>query len=159
MSINTKNPEIDGAPDVESAWSEEIKRRLTEIDAGKVEIMKQPRIKAQITFLAESEGGRTVLPANFSDGKYRPHVVVGDPNQRRALLVNNVAQETYLGVAFVAGPSNVVPGQSFVAELALMYWPNVSYDSLVPDATFTIREGPHIVGFGSVQSTSTNDAT
>jgi hypothetical protein len=122
-------------------------------------IMNQPRIKAQITFLAESEGGRKVLPTNFSDGKYRPHVVVGDPNQRRALIVNNVAQETYLGVAFVAGPSNVVPGQSFVAELALMYWPNVSYESLVADATFTIREGPHIVGFGSVQSASTNGET
>jgi len=122
-------------------------------------IMNQPRIKAQITFLAESEGGRTVLPTNFSDRKYRPHVVVGDPNQRKALLFNNVAQETYLGVAFVAGPSNVVPGQSFVAELALMYWPKLSYESLVPDATLTIREAPHIVGFGSVQRASTNGET
>jgi hypothetical protein len=122
-------------------------------------IMNQPRIKAQITFLAASEGGRTVIPTGFSDGKYRPHVVVGDPNQRKALLVNNVAQETYLGVAFVAGPSNVVAGQSFIAELALMYWPNVSYDSLVSGATFTIREGPHIVGFGSVQSEPMKGAT
>lgn len=122
-------------------------------------MMNQPRIKAQVTFLAESEGGRTVLPTSFSDGKYRPHVVVGDPNQRRVLLVNKVAQETYLGVAFVAGPSKVVAGQSFIAELALMYWPNVSYDSLVPDATFTIREGPHIVGFGRVQTALTIGAT
>lgn len=29
MSIDTENPELDGAPDVESAWSEEIRRRLT----------------------------------------------------------------------------------------------------------------------------------
>ena len=122
-------------------------------------IMKHPRIEAQITFLPTSEGGRTKLPTDFSDGKYRPHVVVGDPNQRKALLVNNVAQETCLGVAFVDGPSNVVVGESFLAELALMYWPNVSYDSLVPGATFTLREGPHIIGFGTVQTAPMNGAT
>ena len=122
-------------------------------------IMKQPRIKAQITFLPASEGGREVLPTDFSGGQYRPHLVAGDPNQRKALLVNNVAQETYLGVAFVDGPANVVAGQSFVAELALMYWPNVSYDPLVPGATFTVREGPHVIGFGTVQTAPTNSAT
>ena len=122
-------------------------------------IMSQPRIKAQITFLPASEGGRAELPTDFSDGKYRPHVVVGDPNQRKALLVNNVAKETYLGVAFVNGSSDVVAGQSFSAELALMYWPNVSYDSLIPGATFTLREGPHIIGFGTVQTEPTNGAT
>jgi hypothetical protein len=122
-------------------------------------IMKQPRIKAQITFLPASDGGRETLPTDFSDGKYRPHVVVGNPNQRKAVFVNNVAQETYLGVAFVAGPSNVVASESFLAQLALMYWPNVSYDSLVPGTTFTLREGPHIVGFGTVQTLPTNGAT
>jgi hypothetical protein len=121
--------------------------------------MNQPRIKAEITFLPASEGGRSVPLINLSDGKYRPHIVVGDPNQRKALLDNNVAQETYLGVSFVDVPSNVVGGQSFLAELALMYWPNVSYDSLVAGATFTIREGQHIVGYGSVQSASMNGAT
>ncbi len=34
MSIDTENPELDGAPDVELAWSEEIKRRLTEVPAN-----------------------------------------------------------------------------------------------------------------------------
>jgi hypothetical protein len=122
-------------------------------------IMGQPRIKAQITFLPASEGGRAELPTDLSDGKYRPHVVVGDPNQRKSLLVNNVAQEAYLGVAFMNGSSDVVAGQSFPAELALMYWPNVSYDSLIPGATFTIREGPHVIGFGIVQSALINGAT
>jgi len=75
------------------------------------------------------------------------------------VLVNNVAQETYLGVAFLEGPSDVVAGQSFLAELALMYWPNLSYDSLIPGATFTIREGPHIIGFGTVQTAPINGAT
>jgi hypothetical protein len=122
-------------------------------------IMKQPRITAQITFLPASEGGRETLPTDFSGGQYRPHVVVGDPNQRKALLVNNVAQEHYLGVAFVGGPSGVIAGEPFVADLALMYWPNVSYDSLVPGATFTVREGPHIIGFGTVETVPTNGAT
>jgi hypothetical protein len=122
-------------------------------------IMQQPSITALITFLPASEGGRETLPNDFSGGSYRPHVVVGDPNQRKAVFVNNVAQEKYLGVAFVGGPSNVVAGEPFVAELALMYWPNVSYDSLVPGATFTLREGPYIIGFGTVQTAPTNGAT
>ena len=121
--------------------------------------MSRPRITAQVTFLPESDGGRRTLPTDFSGGQYRPHVVVGDPNQREALFVNNVAQETYLGVAFVGGPSNVVAGQLFLAELALLYWPNVSYDSLGPGTTFTLREGPHIVGFGTVASAPINGAT
>ena len=122
-------------------------------------IMTKPRITAQITFLPASEGGRETLPTDFSGGQYRPHVVVGDPNQRKAVFVNDVAQENYLGVAFVGGPSNVVTGASVVMELALMYWPNVSYDLLVPGATFTLREGPHIIGFGTVQTAPTSGAT
>ena len=39
MSMNTENPELDGAPDVESAWSEVIRRRLAEVDAGTVELI------------------------------------------------------------------------------------------------------------------------
>jgi hypothetical protein len=122
-------------------------------------IMQQRRITAEITFLASSEGGRETLPTDFSSGRYRPHVVVGDPKQREAVLINNVEQEKYLGAAFVGAPSNVVAGEPFVAELALMYWPNVSYDSLVPGATFTLREGPHIIGVGTVQTVATNGAT
>lgn len=122
-------------------------------------IIKQPRITAKITFLPPSEGGREVLPMDWSGGQYRPCVVVVDPNQRKASLVNNVAQENYLGVAFVGGSANVVAGQPFVAELALLYWPSVSYDALVPGVTFTLREGPHVVGFGTVQTARTNGVT
>lgn len=123
------------------------------------QMMKQPRITAQITFLPADEGGREPLPNDLSNGQFRPHVVVGDPAQRKALLANNVAQENYLGVAFVGGPAGAVAGEPFFAELALMYWPNVSYDSLVPGATFTLREGPYIIGFGTVQTSATNGAT
>jgi hypothetical protein len=31
-----------------------------------------------------------------------------------------------------------------------MYWPGEKYEQLIPGATFTVREGPKIVGFGQV---------
>ena len=113
--------------------------------------MKLPRIKAKITFYPASEGGRHAPPADLSDGKYRPHVVVGDPNQLRALVVD-ATKETYLGVAVVGGESEIIAGESFLAELALAFWPNITYEELVPGATFTVREGPHVVGYGRVES-------
>ena len=48
MSIDTENPELDGAPDVELAWSEEIKRRLAEIDAGTVELIPWEEVRAEL---------------------------------------------------------------------------------------------------------------
>jgi hypothetical protein len=49
--------------------------------------MNQPRIQVEITFLSSSESSRNAPSTNLSDGKYRPHLVVGDPNQRKALLL------------------------------------------------------------------------
>ena len=114
--------------------------------------MTTPRIKAKITFYPESESGRSTLPQDLSSGKYRPHLVVGDPNQLRALVMDGGKTETYLGVAFVGGPVEIIAGESFHAELALAYWPNIAYDALIPGATFTVREGPHVVGYGAVVS-------
>jgi hypothetical protein len=113
--------------------------------------MNQPRITARISFLGAAEGGRDELPADLSSGQYRPHVVI-DPNQLRAVTVDSVPEETYLGVTFVNGPAQILPGQSFLAELVLMYWPNIKYEGLRPGVTFTIREGPHTVGYGRVES-------
>jgi hypothetical protein len=33
-----------------------------------------------------------------------------------------------------------------------MYWPDEDYSNIVPGATFTLREGPKVVGFGKVLS-------
>ena len=121
--------------------------------------MNQPRITAKITFLSQSEGGRTSLPANLSSGQYRPHLVIADLNQLRAVVIDRVPGETYLGVTFVRCPEQIIAGESFLAELVLMYWPNIKYEALVPGATFTIREGPHTVGYGTVESLSMNGAT
>ena len=90
---------------------------------------QQARIEAEITFLPESEGGRA-MPLGILSG-----IVEG---------------ELYLGVAFLSGPGNVEPGKTISAELALIYYPNPIYDALVPDGTFTIREGARIVGYSRV---------
>jgi hypothetical protein len=95
------------------------------------------RISVNITFLSASEGGRQSPPDNLSSGQYRPHLVVGDPDQRQAVTVDNEVKETYLGVVFVDGPESVAVGEPFIAELILIYWPNTAYESLVPGATFT----------------------
>ena len=86
-----------------------------------------------------------------STGSYRPHIVVGDPKQRQAITTGNLIREIYLGVAFLSGPEKYEAGEPFVAELALIFYPHPAYDSLVPGATFTIREGPIVVGFGEVK--------
>jgi len=48
MSMNTEDPELDGAPDVESAWSEVIRRRLAEVDAGTVELIPWEEVRAEL---------------------------------------------------------------------------------------------------------------
>lgn len=121
--------------------------------------MTQPRITAKITFFPQSDDGRTSLPANLSSGQYRPHVVVADLNQLRAVAMDSVAPVAYLGVTFVRGPEHIIAGESFLTELELMYWPNIKYEALVPGATFAIREGPHTVGYGTVESLAINGAT
>ena len=109
-------------------------------------------IEVEITFLPPSEGGRTTPPVLVSGaGTYRPHIVIGDPNQRRAITVGNEIRETYLGVAFDSGPDNVRFGEPLEAEALLMYYPNPEYDSVVPGATFTIREGARVIGYGHVK--------
>jgi hypothetical protein len=115
---------------------------------------KLPRIEAEVTFLSEFEGGRAVPPLSLSadkHGSYRPHIVVGDPNQRHAIIKGNEIQEEYLGVAFLAGSDEVEFNRPYSVELGLIYYPEVGYESVVPGATFTIREGPRVVGFGKVK--------
>src|ERR1700716_2935440 len=46
LLIETLDPVSE--PDVEAAWSEEIKRRLTEIDAGTVELIPWEGVRAEL---------------------------------------------------------------------------------------------------------------
>ena len=85
-------------------------------------------------------------------GRYMSHVVVGAPAQREARICSNTITEHYLGVLVTDAPDEISPGSSAEVTLRLMYWPCEGYAQLVPGATFIVREGPKIVGFGRVLS-------
>lgn len=113
-----------------------------------------PRLQLEITFLSTSEGGRDTAPpqVGLAPGKYRPHIVIGDPTQRKAIVVGNEIRETYLGVIFVSGPNEVRFGEPIEAEAELMYYPLPEHEAVVTGATSTIREGARIVGYGRVRN-------
>jgi hypothetical protein len=81
-----------------------------------------------------------------------PHIVIGDPQQREARMRGNTIIERYLGVLVTDAPDEMMPGKTDQVTLSLMYWPEEKYDDLKPGATFTLREGSKIVGFGPVLS-------
>jgi len=108
-------------------------------------------VEADLTFRTESEGGRTIPPGVLSGLQYRPHIVVGDPNQREAIVgADRVITEEYLGVAFASGPYRILLGQPIRVEMMLIYWPNLDYRKAVPGVTFTLREGGRIVAQGRI---------
>jgi hypothetical protein len=80
-----------------------------------------------------------------------PHIVIGDPIQRQAHIgPGNTLTERYLGVMVSDAPDELLPGLAADVTLNLMYWPEEDYEEVTPNATFTLREGPHIVGFGEI---------
>ena len=83
-------------------------------------------------------------------GSYRPHVLVEDPAQRATIGANGKGSEEYLGVQFQPASLHLLPGCSAKVWMDLIYHPSVDYARLVPGATFTIREGAKVVGFGKV---------
>jgi hypothetical protein len=105
-----------------------------------------PVVQAQVTLLPEISQRRSGLIM----GQYRPHIVIGPETQREAIRRGNVITEKYLGVMFVGGPDAIHPGDSAEVSLALIYSPQVNYSEVRTGATFTVREGPVIVGFGIV---------
>ena len=107
-----------------------------------------PVVEAKFTLLPELSHGRRGL----STGKYRPHIVIGPESQRVAIREGNRLTETYLGVMFVGGPDTMEPGDAANVKLALIYFPEYPYEEVQPGVTFTVREGPLIVGFGIIQS-------
>lgn len=81
---------------------------------------------------------------------YRPHLVVGDPERRFAIVDDGGrGEEAYLGVHFTGSGQPLPPGVEHTVELSLVY-PGVDYSALVAGARFTIQEGGKIVGFGRV---------
>ena len=107
-----------------------------------------PVVEAKFTLLSDLSHARRGL----SSGKYRPHIVIGPESQRIAIRDGNRLTENYLGVMFVGGPDTVEPGDTANVKLALMYFPEYPYEGVQPGVTFTVREGPLIVGYGVIQS-------
>ncbi|MFT3664991.1 hypothetical protein [Piscinibacter sp.] len=125
---------------------------------------------SSIIGIIESEAGRmttsvplmrTVVQMNYTlnghrslkERQYWPHLVVGNPEQREALIgEGNVLLERYLGVCAWSGPDRILPGQQAEVLFALPYGTPEDnlYSELLPGATFTIREGSKIVGSGRV---------
>jgi len=112
---------------------------------------KYPWIKAEVTFLSTSEGGRKYLLDLGDCSYYRPHIVVGDSSQREPILKEGrIIDEEYLGVQFRSCFLTIAPGESVIIKLELMYYLTVDYGKLIPDEEFTIRDGPKIIGYGRV---------
>ncbi|MCR4294085.1 MAG: hypothetical protein NUW21_01015 [Elusimicrobia bacterium] len=103
-----------------------------------------PVIEAEVTFLTAEQGGRPA-PLRLEPGSpfYMPHLVIGDPEQRRPA-------GKPLGVAFRRAPLSLAPGATAKVLMDLMYHPEVDYRELVPGAIFTVQEGPRIVAHGRV---------
>jgi len=62
-------------------------------------------------------------------------------------LPNNIWES-----GFSDAPEELIPGRTVEVNFKLMYWPEESYGGIAPGATFTLREGPNVVGFGSILS-------
>jgi len=115
-----------------------------------MELVSRSLIEANVTFLSAEEGGRKHPAENGP--YYSPHLVVGDPNRRIAILAddNRTLTDAYLGVRFLGEGGPLKPNQPYDVRLLLIFYPHPGYNALVSGATFTIREGPKIVGYGRV---------
>jgi translation elongation factor EF-Tu-like GTPase len=92
--------------------------------------------QATLTILTKSVGGRST-PLFTNGGHYRPHAIVRDDPEM-------------LGIAFMAGPDQLVPGETADIQLQAMYHPQVNYDKLQAGVQFLVVEGLRIVAVGKV---------
>ena len=106
-------------------------------------------IRARVVFRNTKGGGRQQPPVDTNE--YRPHVVIGDRNQKEALFADDgrTLVEEYLAVVFTGDGRPMEFDKEW--DVVLRLWNDAAdYSGLVPGATFTIREGGHIVGSGEV---------
>jgi len=110
---------------------------------------QRPTVIVEMTFLRPDEGGRVQVPGPpFKD--CAPHLVVQDPNVRRAIKKGTMIVENYLAVRLLSGPTEYEAGQAGIFHLELMHAPHVWYDVLQAGATFTVREGSRVIGYGTL---------
>ncbi len=106
-----------------------------------------PTIDTLVTFLTPREGGRRSL--SHLGPQYMPHLVV-QPADVRTVPADG-SRENYLGIRFRGGPAKLTYLETALCRWELMYYPQVNYEEVQVGATFTLREGGRIVGFGTVQ--------
>jgi hypothetical protein len=108
-------------------------------------------IEVELTFRPPSEGGRLIPDGILTGYHYRPHIVIGPPDQKHVVVTEGYSlTETCFGVAFSRGPNHIELSCPVIAEAVLMYSPALEYSIVIPEATFTLREGSRIVGHGRV---------
>lgn len=107
-----------------------------------------PFIKSKLVFL---KGKRQTVP-NLRSGKYRPHIVIGDTNQREPITQpgTNMITETYLGIVVTEGPESFNFEDEVEVKMVLAYFGTVDYHNAQIGQTFTLREGGNIVGYGKI---------
>ncbi len=116
-----------------------------------IDLSQLPKVKATLTVLSESEGGR--CSPILDHPLYRPHIVIGDPQQRTAIVgPDGKGTENYLGINFFGDGRPLMPGREHKVGFALVYYPKVDYSEAVKGATFTVREGSRVVAFGQITS-------
>ncbi len=99
---------------------------------------------AVVTLIPEAKRNRVIR-----EGRYMPHIVMGDPDQRKATVKPGLGiDEEYIGVRFAGGPETLEIGVPTQVILELLYMPVEEFSKITPGATFTLREGSTIVGFG-----------
>jgi hypothetical protein len=114
-------------------------------------VSERTMIEVEITFPPLSQGGRNMPDGILNGYSYRPHLVIGGPEQRHPGVIDgNLLIEDYLGIAFASGPDHIEAGRPCIAQAALLYMPAVDYSAVVPGAAFTLREGDRIVAHGRV---------
>jgi hypothetical protein len=114
---------------------------------------RMPLVECSVTFLTPDQDGRDIAfaPGGLSGNQYRPHIVIGDPNLRRAIIdERGFGTEEYIGVAFNDGPALPELGKRMRVVLTLMYFPHPMYEKLTPGTTFTLREGTKVVAHGEI---------
>ena len=114
-------------------------------------LAEREMIEVELTFRPPSEGGRNIPDGILTGYHYRPQIVIGPCDQEHVANMEGYSvKETYFGVAFARGPNHIEPSCPVIAEAALLYSPALEYSAVIPEATFTLREGPRIVGYGRV---------
>jgi hypothetical protein len=111
-----------------------------------------PIVEADITLLPPADGGREHALVRMDTSHYRPHIVLGSPDQRLAKLQGRTLVEEYLGVEVLQAQDVIKPGEQARVSMRLAYWPAPGYSGVVPGATFTVREGAKIVAYGTILS-------